>query len=326
VPPADERPMVSVIVIFLNAERFIREALDSVLRQSLTSWELLLVDDGSTDASTEFAKCCATEYPGRVRYLEHPGHINRGMSATRNLGVRHAAGDFIAFLDSDDVWLPEKLETQVAIMLAHPEVGMVCGAAKYWASWDRSSGQSSDVVVPTGGPQDCVSYPPSLLLDLYPLGAGASPCPSDLMLRRDALMRVKGFEEHFVGPYQLYEDQAFLAKLYLCTPIYISSSIWLLYRRHPDSCVASVRKEGKYREVRGYFLTWLGRYLADGGCLDDAVLQALERALRPYKHPSLFWRLENHIPLLQTARRMASSLLRRSRTALEKHRSPDVRA
>jgi glycosyltransferase involved in cell wall biosynthesis len=309
VPRADGMPLVSVIMIFLNSERFIGEAIDSVLGQTLSSWELLLVDDGSTDASTEIAKRYAAEYPDRVRYLEHPGHINRGMSATRNLGVRHAAGEFIALLDSDDVWLAEKLEQQVAIMLAHPNVGMVCGAAKYWASWDRSSGLQ-DVVVATGGAQDGVSYPPSLLLELYPLGSGASPCPSDLMLRRDALMRANGFEEHFVGPYQLYEDQAFLAKLYLSTPTYISSSTWLLYRRHPESCVASVHRDGKYREVRGYFLTWLGRYLADQGCVDGPVLQALERALRPYENPPLLRRVADRMPWLRTARRMASSLVR----------------
>ncbi len=85
-------PRVSVICIFFQAERFFREAIDSVLAQEGADFELILVDDGSTDSSTQIAReYCALD-PGRIRYLEHPGHANRGMSATRNLGLRSGAG------------------------------------------------------------------------------------------------------------------------------------------------------------------------------------------------------------------------------------------
>src|SRR5215207_5031419 len=106
------KPLVSVIVVFLNAEKFIEEALESVLAQTYDNWELLLVDDGSTDSSTEIALRYANRYSGRVRYVEHPWHQNRGASASRNLGIRHAKGEYIAFLDADDVWLAHKLEQQ----------------------------------------------------------------------------------------------------------------------------------------------------------------------------------------------------------------------
>jgi glycosyltransferase involved in cell wall biosynthesis len=309
--PASRPPLVSVIVIFLNAERFIDEAIDSVLRQTYAHWELLLVDDGSTDASTGIAKRYAEADPGRVRYLEHPGHINRGMSASRNLGIREAAGELVAFLDSDDVWMPEKLQQQVAIMLANPEIGMVCGAANYWTSWSDMGGGQPDRVVPTGGPQDQVSYPPSLLLLLYPLGKGVSPCPSDLMLRREILLQVRGFEEQFVGLYHLYEDQAFLAKVYLVSPVYISSAMWLLYRQHSDSCVASVKREGKHHAVRRYFLVWLARYLADRRVADPAILDALKRAQRPYKYPMLFWARAKW-PVVRAGFRHLAAILKRT--------------
>ena len=286
-PPDGDHPLVSVIIIFLNAERFITEAIDSVRTQTYTHWELLLVDDGSTDSSTIIARREAAADPDRVRYLEHPGHVNRGMSATRNLGIRKAAGQLIAFLDSDDVWLPDKLQQQVAIMMAQPTVGMVCGAAKYWSSWSAAGGDRSDRVVPTGGPQDEVSRPPSLLLQLYPLGKGATPCPSDLMLRRETLLQVQGFEEHFTGPLQLYEDQAFLAKFYLSASVYTSSATWLLYRLHVDSCVAKVKRDGDYHDVRRYFLKWLDGYLASRGVADPAILDALRRARRPYERNRL---------------------------------------
>ena len=93
----DDGPLVSVIVIFLDAEAFLDEAIASVLRQTWGNWELLLVDDGSTDASAAIARRHCAEHPGRVRYLHHEGLVNRGMSASRNLGLREAAGELVAF-------------------------------------------------------------------------------------------------------------------------------------------------------------------------------------------------------------------------------------
>src|SRR3712207_221993 len=84
--PDSPAPRVSVVVIFLDAARFLGEAVASVLGQTYGAWELLLVDDGSTDGSSALARGYAAAQPGRVRYLEHPGHANRGMSAARNLG------------------------------------------------------------------------------------------------------------------------------------------------------------------------------------------------------------------------------------------------
>src|SRR3712207_4093497 len=120
-------PSVSVITIFLDEERFIEEAIESVLAQRYDNWELLLVDDGSTDGSTQIALRYAERYPEKVRYLEHPGHENRGRSATRNVGTSYARGEHIGFLDADDVWLPHKLQQQVEILNSHPEAGMVYG-------------------------------------------------------------------------------------------------------------------------------------------------------------------------------------------------------
>ncbi|HEY9653496.1 MAG TPA: glycosyltransferase family 2 protein, partial [Coleofasciculaceae cyanobacterium] len=114
------KPLVSVVTIFLNTEKYIEEAIESIFAQTYDRWELLLVDDGSSDRSTIIALQYAQQYAGKVRYLEHETHQNRGMSASRNLGVRHAQGEYIAFLDSDDVWLPQKLERQVEILESQP--------------------------------------------------------------------------------------------------------------------------------------------------------------------------------------------------------------
>jgi glycosyltransferase involved in cell wall biosynthesis len=74
----DNKALVSVVLIFLNEERFIQEAIDSVFAQTYENWELLLVDDGSTDESTRIAQSCSARYPQKVRYLEHKAHQNRG--------------------------------------------------------------------------------------------------------------------------------------------------------------------------------------------------------------------------------------------------------
>ena len=84
--------LVSAVIIFFNEERFLEEAIESVRAQTYTNWELLLVDDGSTDGSSACARRHAAAEPGRVRYLEHPGRVNLGMSAARNLGIRGGAG------------------------------------------------------------------------------------------------------------------------------------------------------------------------------------------------------------------------------------------
>jgi len=144
-------------MIFLNAEAFIQEAIQSIFAQTEDRWELLLVDDGSTDRSTVMAQEFAQRHPDKVRYVEHERHQNLGMSASRNLGIANARGNYIAFLDADDVWLPNKLHEQVAALEAHPEAGMVYGPTQYWHSWtnkreDREKDFQGDIG--GGGPRD----------------------------------------------------------------------------------------------------------------------------------------------------------------------------
>ncbi len=157
-------PRVSVVISFLNAERFLRETMESVFAQTCQSWELLLIDDGSTDASVGISRDYAARFPEKVRYFDHEDHRNRGLTASRNVGIHHARGEFIAVLDSDDVWLPSKLEEQLNILDSHPEVAMVCGASQYWFSWTQQlDDMQKDFVRPIGVRPGQVYHPPSLL-------------------------------------------------------------------------------------------------------------------------------------------------------------------
>lgn len=109
---------VSVIVPTYNVEKYISNAVISVLNQTHTNFELLIIDDGSPDRSLEI---CRQFTDPRIKIISQK---NRGLAGARNTGIRHATGDYLAFLDSDDVWLPEMLEKNVAHLEAAPEVGV----------------------------------------------------------------------------------------------------------------------------------------------------------------------------------------------------------
>ncbi|MEI6331191.1 MAG: glycosyltransferase family A protein [Pseudanabaena sp. ELA645] len=111
-----KQPLVSVIIPVYNREKFLAEAIDSVLAQTYRPIEIIVIDDGSTDKSGEIARSYA-----ETKYIYQD---NQGVSVARNIGVDAAQGEFLAFLDSDDMWLPNKLETQINYMLKHPEVNI----------------------------------------------------------------------------------------------------------------------------------------------------------------------------------------------------------
>jgi glycosyltransferase involved in cell wall biosynthesis len=283
------KPLVSVIIIFLNEERFIQEAIESVFAQTYDNWELLLVDDGSTDRSTDIALRYAEQYLGKVYYLEHNNHQNLSMSPSRNLGIKNAKGEYIAFLDADDVWLPHKLEQQVAILDSQPEVGMVYGAAQYWYSWTGTLQDSQlDFISELGVKSNSVVKPPTLLTLLIPNEVYVG-MPSSIMLRREIVERIGVFEEDFHGIYQHFEDAAFLSKVYLQGSVFVTSECFHKRRVHPDSYVSMVKRAGQYHTARLFFLKWLKTYLSQQGCKNREVLQALREGIRPYRHARLYY-------------------------------------
>jgi glycosyltransferase involved in cell wall biosynthesis len=272
-------PLVSVVAIFLDGERFLDEAIRSVLAQTHPRWDLLLVDDGSSDGSSAIARGYAERDPLRVRYLEHPGHRNHGMSASRNLGLRHARGEYLALLDADDVWLPEKLERQVAILEAHPHVALLFGAPLYWFGWTgRAEDRERDYVIDVKLPLDQVYDPPTLLLPFLQRTA-APPCPSDVLLRREAAERVGGFEDQFRG---MYEDQAFFSKVLLRFSAFASGETWDRYRQHPDSCYAMAKATGGREVARRFYLNWFRQHLQQHGLVDGPVWRAVVQELRRF--------------------------------------------
>lgn len=118
-----QNPLVSVIIPVYNGSRYIASAIESVFSQSYQNIEIIVVNDGSRDDTYEKIK----PYLDRLKYIYQK---NCGASAARNKGIMNSAGEYVAFLDHDDIWLPEKIKTQIKYMSEHPEIGMVhsgCG-------------------------------------------------------------------------------------------------------------------------------------------------------------------------------------------------------
>lgn len=107
--------LVSIIVPVYNGEKFIRETMDSVLAQTYSDWELLLIEDGSSDGSADvIEKYVAEKAETRIRLIRQPS--NQGAARSRNRGLLEASGRYIAYLDADDLWAPEKLEHELKFM------------------------------------------------------------------------------------------------------------------------------------------------------------------------------------------------------------------
>jgi len=252
--------LVSCIIIFFNAEKFLKEAIESVFSQTYENWELLLVDDGSTDGSTTIALNYAEQYPEKVCYLEHEGHQNRGMSATRNLGIHNAKGDYIAFLDADDIWLPHKLERQIPIIESFPKAAMLYGSTYRWYSWtgDPDNIQRDRVLENENAPTIRMIQPIEFLT-LFINNQILKPQTSSLLVRRNLASRIGGFEESFRG---LFEDQAFVAKMSLEAPVVVVKGVFERYRQHPDSCTFIAENiTGEDFKARQTYFNWLEEYL-----------------------------------------------------------------
>lgn len=108
-PMKENQPLISVIIAVYNGEKYIAETINSVLAQDYPSIELVVIDDGSTDGTADIVR----NFP-QVKYFHMP---NAGLGAARNNGVRRASGEYLAFIDADDLWLPEKLRVQMQRLL-----------------------------------------------------------------------------------------------------------------------------------------------------------------------------------------------------------------
>ena len=187
------RPLVSVVIPAFNAAKYIRETLDSVLAQTYSPIEIVVVDDGSTDGTREQILACGD----RVRYVWQP---NSGSARARGTtGVRMASGEFIAFLDADDLIAPERIDAAVAVMKRRPDVGL---AFTNFAHFDSAGVDPIDhfATCPLLGVHlegrrslsDPVVLQPAVSTDILLVENFGSSAP---IVRRTAVVAAGGFDE-----------------------------------------------------------------------------------------------------------------------------------
>ena len=170
----DIKPQVSVIIPTYNRAWVIKEAIDSVLTQDYTEFELIVVDDGSTDQTFDVLE----SYRNDIKVLSQK---NKGVSAARNRGIAEASGKFIAFLDSDDLWLSQKLSVQIDFFNQTPDA-LICQTEEVWIRNGLRVNPKKRHKKPSG-----MIFKPSLRLCLV--------SPSAVMIRRRLFDRVGGFDE-----------------------------------------------------------------------------------------------------------------------------------
>ncbi len=231
-----------------NTRPYLHEAIRSVLAQDFAGgWELLLVDDGSTDGSKDVAQAFAGRHPERIQLLQHRDGQNLGISTSRNLALTHAQGECIAFLDSDDVWLPHHLSTLCSVLLQDAHTAAVYGSAERWVRFDEECVPETSAAAWWGqnylpplvpGGESAGLLQPGKLLQWMLEDESMVPCICSMLVRTQAARAVGGFVNNFRG---LYDDQAFHAKLSLRFPVHALDVCVARYRMHPNSCCASGR-------------------------------------------------------------------------------------
>jgi glycosyltransferase involved in cell wall biosynthesis len=180
---------VSVIVPMYKAERFVAETLRSLLAQTYQNFEVIVVDDGSPDRSIEV---CRQFTDPRIKIIQQP---NRGLPGARNTGIRHAKGDYIAFLDADDLWLPEKLEKHVKHLDRSPSVGISFSYSAFINEMGRYTGLYQV-------PRKIKGITPAYVLCRNPVGNGSAA-----VIRREVFEAIKYSDDLYGKPEDHYFDE-----------------------------------------------------------------------------------------------------------------------
>ena len=219
---------VSVVIPVHNGEKYLAQAIESVLSQTFRDFELLIVDDGSTDGSRAIMDCCARR-DARIRILSQ---ANRGVSAAGNLGFGEARGEWVARLDADDVFLPDKLQRQIAFTRQNPDVRIV-GTLGYFIN---STGRVIGLVSIDG---------PFTKTEFERMAGRGEPVffvHSSTLMHRQTALAVGGYREQFVQAedVDLWLRMAEKGHLLLKMPEPL-----LLYRLHGESLTMKRNAEQK---------------------------------------------------------------------------------
>ena len=235
--------LVSVIIPAYKAQAFLQKSVASVWAQTPGHFrvEILICEDGSPDGTLDLARQLQQQSPIPLEVLTHPDQVNLGVSATRNLALRAARGQWIALLDADDLWLPDKLAIQTEFFRNHPQAQCLC-------SLGRNRDLEGKPVIGWNGTTTAGDFrhvlPPNDFQAPYTfpqLCKGDPIVNSTLLIRRQALEQVGGYPR--VMAHQA-EDWLLLAKLSLLAPIELLEQELIDYTVHPNSYTTQYVQQG----------------------------------------------------------------------------------
>lgn len=265
-------PLISVIMPVYNAAQFVREAIESVLAQTLGDFELILIDDASTDGSREVL---ARITDPRCRVLTHSA--NRGPAEARNRGIAGARGKFIAFLDADDVALPQRFARQVEWLRAHPEVGVLGSCLEHIDIAGKSLGMID-------------------LTELDPRALRARLLFHNRLAQSSVMLRASALDARFRPEFEPAEDYDLWIRL-KCGLAVMGESL-VRYRVHPQN-VSATKAAAMLRAVAAIHAAQLEKFdLRDSEHLHEALV-----AFDPISSLDLFIRIERWLCSLREANR-----------------------
>jgi len=224
---------VSIIMPVLNGEKFIGEAIQSILAQTYRNYELIVIDDGSTDGTAALVKSFSDRL--ELKYVPHPKP--QGIAPSMNDGVRHASGDFISFLDHDDAWFPDFLATQVAYLEQHPEVGMV--HSDFQTTDVQGNVMEESVARCRHRTRPSGHVFPQLFCDSFIVG-------NSVLIRKECFARLGMFDESLRwGDYHMWMR---IARNYRVDYV---DKVLTKYRQHPTQSTRTVSANSPYEDSVG---------------------------------------------------------------------------
>ena len=229
-------PLVSIILTLYNGERFVRQAIQSVQAQTWKNWEMIVVDDASSDGSAEAVEAIGDPRISLIR-LEKNGQVCNA----HRVGDRAAKGEFIAVLDKDDAWEPAKLEKQMAYMAAHPETGACFTRVSFMDEEGRAVSHPFMEQIFTAPNRDREAWVHDLMTK------GNCLCHSSALIRKDVLEEIGGYNYLFL---QLQDYDLWL-RIALLRDLYVIQEPLVRYRRFEDS--GSLSQNDADRDRRTFF-------------------------------------------------------------------------
>jgi glycosyltransferase involved in cell wall biosynthesis len=246
---------ISILMASYNYDCFIKQAIDSVLDQTYSNWELIVIDDGSKDNSVEVIKEYCKNFPDKIFLYQHENNLNKGLSQTLELGLKNATGDYIAFLESDDYWAENYLEEKIVIIKKFPEVKFIFNATKLFGDEEVVKDHYKNTAdnLPIEQKVDTYAFMPFAFLDMNIVGTFSS-----MLIEKNILKKCK-----FNTPYGPYLDWWICHQIALKHKIYYVNKQLTFWRLHKKSYTNEKYDRKNQAKKENYYRKFYENYIKE---------------------------------------------------------------